>query len=64
MKLYGKSKTVAASYVTIAASYSHKNPPGSIGIGMTYFQKIKKYAKTVAASYGTCSCQLQIGCSD
>ncbi len=49
-KLYGESKVVAASYVTIAVSYSHKNPPGNVGIGTSYFRKIKKDAKTVLAS--------------
>jgi hypothetical protein len=30
----------------------HKNPPGNVWVGTTYFRKIK-YAKTAAASYGT-----------
>ena len=35
-----------------------------VGIGLSYFRKIKKYPKTIAASYGTYSWQLLIGCPD
>ena len=46
------------SKLPIAASYSDKNMVTHVGISLSYFRKIKKsIPKTIAASYGTYSCQ-------